>query len=155
MINVLICIFIVVIFTLTTLMGYIFTLLVYVRLLIIWMTYLSVITELIALIIFLVYIGAMAVLFIYVRAVSPNKVIVSSVFNFSSLFSFRGLIVCIAAFVYGSIWRLSDLMNLNIVNEMFTGWGVYLRFFIASTLIIILAAVTFISPSSSTFRCNN
>lgn len=103
MINVLICIFIVVIFTLTTLMGYIFTLLVYVRLLIIWMTYLSVITELIALIIFLVYIGAMAVLFIYVRAVSPNKVIVSSGFNFSSLFTFRGLIVCIAAFVYGSI----------------------------------------------------
>lgn len=67
------------------------------------MTYLSVITELIALIIFLVYIGAMAVLFIYVRAVSPNKVIESSVLNFSSLFTFGGLVVCMAVFVYGSI----------------------------------------------------
>lgn len=119
------------------------------------MAYISLVTELIALIILLVYVGAMAVLFIYVRAVSPNKVLAYSTNNLILLFFFLFILVSLLVLSPSLYSQCTGPSNLNIIVEIFSGWGIYLSFFVVSTLIIILAAVTFMSPSSSTFRCRN
>jgi NADH:ubiquinone oxidoreductase subunit 6 (subunit J) len=109
------------------------------------------IRELVSLIILLVYVGAISVLFLYVRAVSPNSPPLPS-----STLKLLGLIIIFGYSVSSllSSSTLVDLMscNLSTSDEMFSGLGIILITCLVFILIVVLAATTFISPLSSTFR---
>lgn len=136
-----------------SLIGYIFILILYASLVIIWISYTALVRELIALMILLVYVGAMAVLFIYVRAVSPNRV-VTSLFSADIIWLITVfLLFCFLSFLLFSSYFTHALnYNLQVPSEIFTGLGLYLTLVVVLILIFVLAAVTFISPASSTFR---
>lgn len=140
----------------TSLIGYIFILLGFVCLTVIWLSYLGIISELISLIILLVYVGAMAVLFIYVRAVSPNKSSAPLLGLNSNQFVFLNLVLFLGVSLLSSDFlNLNAIQSLGVSSEMFSGLGVVLTFSLVTLLILVLAAVTFVSPSSSTFRSIN
>lgn len=140
----------------TSLIGYIFILLGFVCLTVIWLSYLGIMSELISLIILLVYVGAMAVLFIYVRAVSPNKSSAPLLGLNSNQFVVLNLVLFLGVSLLSSDFlNLGAIQSLGVSSEIFRGLGVVLTFSLVTLLILVLAAVTFVSPSSSTFRSIN
>jgi hypothetical protein len=145
------CILILAIFWMTSLIGYIFILLIFVCSVIIWLSMIMNIRELLSLMILLVYVGAISVLFIYVSAVSPNTPI-----NTPGAYIVYGtIIVCGVLFVHildVSHYISSVTFSTTTSDEIFTGVGVLSTLVVAYILIVVLAGVTFISPSASTFR---
>lgn len=145
------CLLIIAIFWMTSLIGYIFILLIFVCSVIIWLSIIIFIRELLSLMVLLVYVGAMSVLFIYVSAVSPNAPI-----NTSGAYWVYGVgIVCgvLLTSILDVSYYISAITSFTTTSdEIFTGVGILSTLVVVYILIVVLAGVTFISPSSSTFR---
>ena len=112
----------------------------------------TLISELLSLMILLVYVGAISVLFIYVSAVSPNTPIYTS----NSYLAYVSTMLCRVLVLYvvdvATSFIHSSALSPSTSEEIFTGMGILCTLGVVYILVVVLAGVTFMSPSSSTFR---